>query len=269
MHVLDGVRERIDRGSVPLVALATYALALVAWVVLVERWLPLPATGVEAGLRMSDPGAPEALALANGPSGVGLYLLMWAVMMVAMMYPATVPLFRLYNGTVRGATTAERTARLGAFMGTYAFVWGLTGIVPLAVNRVVPVATVADERGTVLLGGALLVVSVYQLSAAKRRCLEYCRSPLGFLTEQYRPGVRGAVQLSGRFSVFCIGCCWALMGLMVVVGSMNLLWMAGITVVMSLERVVSWGDRLATATGLVAGVVGAGLLVMGGLPLAG
>jgi hypothetical protein len=38
---------------------------------------------------------------------------------------------------------------------------------------------------------------------------------------------------------------------------------------MSLERVVSWGDRLATATGLVAGVVGAGLLVMGGLPLAG
>jgi predicted metal-binding membrane protein len=137
------------------------------------------------------------------------------------------------------------------------------------VNRVVPVATVADERGTVRLGGALLVVAVYQLSAAKRRCLEYCRSPLGFLTEQYRPGIRGAIRLSGRFSVFCIGCCWALMGLMLVVGSMNLLWMAGITVVMSLERVVSWGDRLATATGLVAGVVGAGLLVMGGLPLAG
>jgi predicted metal-binding membrane protein len=46
------------------------------------------------------------------------------------------------------------------------------------------------------------------------------------------------------------------MGLMVVVGSMNLLWMAGITVIMSLERVVSWGDRLATATGYVAGIVG-------------
>jgi predicted metal-binding membrane protein len=271
MHTIDGLRERIDRSRIPFVALATYVVALVAWVALVERWLPMPGsgTGTGAGTRMADPGAPEAMALANGPSGVGLYLLMWGVMMVAMMYPATVPLFRLYNGTLRDTTTPERTTRLGAFMGTYALVWALTGVVPLAVNRVVPVATVADESGAVLLGGSLVVLSAYQLSSYKHRCLDYCRSPLGFLTEHYRPGIRGAIRLSGRFSVFCIGCCWALMGLMVVVGSMNLLWMAGITVVMSLERMVSWGDRLATAIGVVSGVVGVGLVGAGLVPLVG
>ncbi|WP_318568167.1 DUF2182 domain-containing protein [Salinigranum marinum] len=269
MHTRDGLRERIDLSRIPFVALATYVVALLAWVALAERWLPMPGSGTAAGTRMADPGAPEAMALANGPSGVGLYLLMWGVMMLAMMYPATVPLFRLYNGTLRGTTKPERITRLGAFMGTYTVVWALTGVVPLAVNRVVPVATLAAESGTVLLGASLLVLSAYQLSSYKHRCLDYCRSPLGFLTDHYRPGVRGAIRLSGRFSVFCLGCCWALMGLMVVVGSMNLLWMAGITIVVSLERMVSWGDRLATATGLVSGVVGLGLVVAGQLPLVG
>ena len=242
-------------------------IALFAWVALIERWLPMPGAGIETGMRMSDPGAPEAMALANGVSGVGLYLLMWGVMMVAMMYPTTVPLFRLYNGTVRGGTKSERATRLGAFVGTYALVWALTGIVPLAVNYLLPVIAIDNEGRTALLGGALLVVSAYQLSTYKYRCLDYCRSPLGFLTEHYHPGVRGAIRLSARFSVFCIGCCWALMGLMIVVGSMNLLWMAGIAVVVSLERVLSWGDRLATATGFVAGLVGVALVVTSWLGL--
>jgi predicted metal-binding membrane protein len=256
MHALTVLRERIDPSRLPLVALATYVIALLAWAALIERWLPMPGTETGGGMRMSDPGAPEAMALANGMPGVGLYLLMWGVMMVAMMYPSTVPLFRLYDGTLRDATKAERVTRLGAFMGTYALVWALTGLVPLAVNRLVPVAIITDGSGTAVLGGSLLVVSAYQLSSYKHRCLDYCRSPLGFLTDHYRPGVRGAIRLSGRFSVFCIGCCWALMGLMVVVGSMNLLWMAGIAAIMSLERVVSWGDLLATVTGYAAGIVG-------------
>lgn len=262
-------RERIDLTRIPFVVLVTYVIAVLSWVALVERWLPMPGAGTGAGTQMSDPGVPESMALANGPSGVGLYLLMWGVMMVAMMYPSTVPLFRLYNRTLRGTTKPERATHLGAFMGTYALVWALTGLVPLAVNRVVPVAAVADQRGAVVLGGSLLVLSVYQLSSYKHRCLDYCRSPLGFLTDHYRPGVVGAIRLSGRFSVFCIGCCWALMGLMVVVGSMNLLWMAGIAVVMSLERVVSWGDRLATAVGVGAGVAGIGLVVVGSFGVVG
>lgn len=122
MNTYDSVRDRIDLRSGPIVALVTYVIALLAWVAIIGRWLPMP--GGEAGMQMqmSDPGMPEAMALSNGVTGVGLYLLMWGVMMIAMMYPSSVPLFRLYSTTLEGTTTAGKTARIGAFIGTYALV---------------------------------------------------------------------------------------------------------------------------------------------------
>jgi predicted metal-binding membrane protein len=268
MSTLDPVRQRFDLRDVPVVVLVTYVIALLAWVAVVGRWLPMPGsgggTGVETGtgMGMADPGAPEAMALSNGVVGVALYLFMWGVMMVAMMYPSSVPLFRLYYKTLDGVPKRGRAARVSAFMGTYALVWTLTGVVPLVVNAVVPVAAVANEHGTLLLGGSLLGLSAYQLSSYKYRCLRYCRSPLGFLMGHHRPGVRGAVRTSWQFSVFCIGCCWALFAFMVVVGSMNVLWMALITVVLSAERTVAWGERLARAVGAVAGVAGVALVAV-------
>lgn len=250
----DSFRTRLGLHRVPIVALLTYVIALLAWVAIVGRLLPMPGDG--GGMGMSAPGVPEAMALSNGPSGILLYLLVWAVMMIAMMYPSSVPLFRMYAQTLDGTTRAGKGARVGAFMGTYALVWAVTGVVPLAVNAVVPIVAIADGDSTLLLGGALVLLSAYQLSPYKHRCLKYCRTPLGFLMEYHRPGVRGAVETSFRFSVFCVGCCWALFAVVVVVGSMNVLWMAVITAVLSLERVVGWGDRLASVVGVVAGVGG-------------
>jgi len=243
----------------PVVALVSYVVALLAWVALFGHVLPMPGQG--SGMQMSDPGVPEAMATSNGALGVALYLLMWGTMMVAMMYPTSVPLFRLYAGTLTDAGTAKTVAGLGAFVGTYTVAWTLTGIVPLAVETVVPLARLDGTGRGLLVGGALLVLAGYQLSPYKDRCLRRCRSPLGFLLEHYRPGVRGAVRTSWRFSVFCIGCCWALFAFMVVVGSMNLLWMAAIAVVLSLERAVSWGSLLARGVGVVAGVVGVAVVV--------
>jgi predicted metal-binding membrane protein len=253
-------RDRFDLRRIPTVALVTYVIALLAWVAIVRRWLPMP--GMIPGLRMSDPGAPEAMALSSGVVGWGLYLFMWGVMMVAMMYPSSVPLFRLYYKTLEGTASTGKAARVGAFMGTYALVWTLTGVVPLVVNAVVPIATVANENGSLLFGGILLLLSGYQLSPYKYQCLKHCRTPLGFLMEYHQPGVRGAAEMSFRYSVFCVGCCWALFAVMVVVGSMNVLWMAGLTVVLSLERVIAWGDRLARGVGVVAGVVGVAFVLL-------
>ena len=245
------IRDRLRQTDAPVTALVTCVIALLAWVAVVARWLPMP--GGSTDMRMSDPGAPEAMALSNGGYGVGLYLATWGVMMVAMMYPSSVPLFRLYYRTLEGTTRAGKTVRVGAVMGTYALVWTLTGIVPLLVNAVVPIATLANEHTGLLTGGTLLLLAGYQLSPYKHRCLRVCRSPLGFLMSHQRPGVRGAVRLSGRFSVFCVGCCWALFAFMVVVGSMNIVWMALIAVLLSLERTVAWGERLARAVGILAG----------------
>jgi len=260
MHPLELSRDRFDLRRVPAVALATYVIALLAWVAVVSRWLPMPGDGTT--VRMSDPGVPEAIALSNGATGVGLYLVMWGVMMIAMMYPSSVPLFRLYYRTLEGTTNAGKAARVGAFMGTYALVWALTGVVPLIVNAAVPVATLANEHGGLLIGGSLLLLAGYQLSPYKHRCLRYCRSPLGFLMSHHRTGVRGAVRMSWEFSVFCVGCCWALFAFMVVVGSMNIVWMALVAVALSLERTVAWGGRLARGVGVLAGVAGVAVIVL-------
>ncbi|MFB6166547.1 MAG: DUF2182 domain-containing protein [Haloarculaceae archaeon] len=257
----ESVRRHVGREELPVIALVTYAIALLAWIAVVARLFPMPGGG--SATAMSAPGAPESMALANGATGIALYLVMWGTMMIAMMYPSSVPLFSLYRKTIGADSRVGTAARVGAFMGAYALVWTLTGLVPLAVNAVVPIAAVADEHGSLLVGVALVGLATYQLSPYKHRCLRYCRTPLGFLMAHHRPGVRGAAATSVRFSVFCVGCCWALFAVMVVVGSMNLLWMAGLTVVLSLERVVSWGDRLATAVGAVAGVVGFVLLAIG------
>ncbi|MCO8245388.1 MULTISPECIES: DUF2182 domain-containing protein [unclassified Haladaptatus] len=256
----DSYRSRFGLQRLPVVALVTYVIALLAWVALVERWLPMPGAG--SGMSMSAPGVPEAMALSNGLSGILLYLFMWSVMMIAMMFPSSVPLFRMYYKTIDGATRAGKAARTSAFMGTYALVWALTGIVPLAINAMMPITTLADRNGTLLFGGTLILLSMYQLSPYKHRCLKYCRTPLGFLMEYHRSGIRGAARMSFRFSAFCVGCCWPLFAVMVVVGSMNILWMAVITVVLSLERMVAWGERLTKAVSILAGAFGVVLIVV-------
>lgn len=256
MPTLNPVRERVTLTDIPTIALVTYGIALLAWLTIINRWLPMPGGAMAMELRMSDPGVPEAMALSNGLTGVGLYLFMWAVMMIAMMYPSSLPLFRLYYKTIEGTTGAGKTARVAAFMGTYTLVWTVTGLVPLAVNTVVPLVSIANRYTGFLMGGTLLILAGYQLSPYKYRCLRYCRSPFGFLMSNHRPGIRGAARTSWEFSVFCVGCCWALFAFMVVVGSMNILWMALITAVLSLERAVPWGERLARGTGVVAGFAG-------------
>lgn len=244
-----------------LVGVGLYLLAFLAWLALIERWLPMPAMPMSGGMgSMSQSGVPETAATMNGPVGWTLYLGMWSVMMVAMMYPSSVPLARLYYGTLKGSPMRTKLSRLAAFLGVYTLVWTATGVVPLLVNQVVPIGSVAGNGFA--LAGTLLLLSAYQLSPYKDRCLTHCRSPLGFLMAHHRPGVRGAARMGFAHSTFCVGCCWALFAFMVVVGTMNLVWMAAITVVLSLERTVSWGESLSKGVGMVAGVVGLGLVVV-------
>ncbi len=259
--VRDGTGARFRLERLPLVSLATAVVALLAWLAVVDRWLPMPGGASDAQMLMAEPGVPEAMALSNGAAGVGLYLAMWGAMMVAMMYPSSVPLFRLYTRTLTGTTRRGKAPRVAGFMGAYALAWTLTGVVPLAVNAAVPIAALPSEHAGYLRGGTLLLLAGYQLSPYKYRCLRQCRSPMGLLMSHGRPGVRGAVRTSLAFSRYCVGCCWALFAFMVVVGSMNLVWMALITAVLSLERAVAWGDWVARATGVAAGLAGLAVLV--------
>ena len=57
---------------------------------------------------------------------------------------------------------------------------------------------------------------------------------------------------------FCVGCCWALMALLFVVGVMNLLWIAALTIFVVIEKLAPHGGIVGRITGgvlIAAGVV--------------
>jgi predicted metal-binding membrane protein len=66
--------------------------------------------------------------------------------------------------------------------------------------------------------------------------------------------------------VYCLGCCWVLMGLLFVVGVMNLAWVAAISAFVLLEKVAPGGvliGRVASVGLIVAGLVVASAAVRG------
>jgi predicted metal-binding membrane protein len=101
-----------------------------------------------------------------------------------------------------------------------------------------------------LLGGLVLIAAgIYQWTPAKHACLARCRSPLAFLLTEWREGARGALVMGIRHGFSCAGCCWLLMLLLFVVGVMNLLWIALLTVFVLLEKILPRGLWVSRASG--------------------
>jgi predicted metal-binding membrane protein len=50
---------------------------------------------------------------------------------------------------------------------------------------------------------------------------------------------------------YCLGCCWALMGLLFAFGVMNLLWVAGISILVLAEKIAPFKRLVSGVAGLV------------------
>jgi predicted metal-binding membrane protein len=114
---------------------------------------------------------------------------------------------------------------------------------------------------TIFGGCLLLAAGAYQLTPIKHACLRRCRSPLAFLVH-WRQGARGAFRMGLVQGAFCVGCCWALMGLMFFGGVMNLYWIAGLAALAALEKTLPAGHWLGNATGVALLAWGAGMLAL-------
>jgi predicted metal-binding membrane protein len=111
-------------------------------------------------------------------------------------------------------------------------------------------------------GAALLIAGgIYQWLPVKQSCLAHCRSPLGFLSTSWREGRAGAVMMGVTHGAFCVGCCWMLMALLFVAGVMNLVWVAALSIVVLLEKVMPGGQWIARGLGIVLILSGVMLLV--------
>src|SRR4029453_9023708 len=111
----------------------------------------------------------------------------------------------------------------------------------------------------------LVIAGIYQFSPVKRVCLSRCRSLVGFVLGEWRGGVYGGFVMGLRHGLFCLGCCWALMALLFVGGVMNLVWIAALSIVVAIEKLAPYGERLSQLLG--AGLIAAGVWRM--LALAG
>ena len=177
----------------------------------------------------------------------GAYIGSWTVMMAAMMLPSVAPFALLY---ARGASTAAAPGLLAA---GYIGVWALVGVPAYALDRALgmdhPTATAA----------VLIAAGLYQLSPLKQACLRRCRSPVNFLVQYWRPGLGGAFRLGARHGAYCLGCCIALMAVLVVAGGMGLVWVGAIALVVAAEKLLPHGPLLGKIGGV--GLIAAGIVV--------
>ncbi|WP_224270859.1 DUF2182 domain-containing protein [Haloprofundus salinisoli] len=249
----------VSAGGFPRTTTAMLATTAVLWTVLLNGWLPMPMVGAPGP--MSAPGVPEAIGTANGVSGAVAYLLMWGVMMSAMMYPAMTPFVRRYVQQLDG-TPARKSLAVGEFLLAYSFVWTVTGAVPLALDSLVGIHAAVTGNGRLVYGVMLGFVGLYQLTAFKHRSLRDCCTAVDAPAAMLGTGVRRGL----RHGIKCVRCTWPIFALMVAIGSMNFFWMAVLTGVVTIERLPVWGEDIAIATGVTAGVAGM-LVLFVGLPL--
>jgi predicted metal-binding membrane protein len=118
-----------------------------------------------------------------------------------------------------------------------------------------------DHAGRAVAGATLIVAALYQLTPLKDVCLGKCRSPLGLLLGSWRDGRSGALQMGVKNGAWCLGCCWALMAILLVLGLMNLAWMAALSAVFLLEKNWSRGVALSRVVGLGLAVLGIAIIL--------
>lgn len=188
-----------------------------------------------------------------------VFLAMWATMMVAMMFPTVAPIVLLHRMVVR--RRGEGVVPTVAFGVGYLAVWVTFGLAPLGL--LVSFRHIAAGSGWVArLGGAVLVLAgAYQFTRWKDTCVRACRSPLTFLaTHDFGSGSRGAFRTGVSHGLYCLGCCWALMSVLFVVGLMNLAWMAAIAAVFLAEK--NWKHGVALTKTVGTAVAALGVLVL-------
>jgi predicted metal-binding membrane protein len=202
--------------------------------------------GVAGALCRALPGGSEAL--------TGLLVVAgWLLMLAAMMLPTTLPLLDIFRRLT--ARRSDRRSLMALVVSGYLAVWGLFGLAAhLAGWAVLTGVRQSDwllTNGWVIGAAVLATAGLYQFSALKYRCLDKCRAPLGFVIEHWRGAHERwqAFVLGGRHGAFCLGCCWALMLIMFVVGSANIGWMLALGAVMAAERNLPSGRRLAAPLG--------------------
>jgi predicted metal-binding membrane protein len=190
------------------------------------------------------------------PPFAALLFVMWVVMMAAMMLPGVAPTVLLVTTLASDRTANSKLVPATAmlFASGYLLVWCGFSLAATLLQWGLDEAGLLSETmafGDGPWAGAVFVAAgIYEWTPLKDACLQHCRSPTEFLVRHWRQGALGAVVTGMRHGFFCLGCCWLLMAFLFVGGLMNLAWVAGIALLVLLQKTISWGE-----TSLLTGAV--------------
>lgn len=244
---------------------ATGGLVAIAWVAL-WLWAQSPYGRYLDHGDWTNVGFAGAVCAAVPAGGTllpaSLYVGGWVLMLTAMMLPTTLPLLETYRRLT--CRRADGPLLLGLVITGYLSAWLAFGIaahaLDLAVHDVVAGGDWLSVNGWAIGAVVVALAGLFQFSALKYRCLEKCRTTLSFIIEHWQ-GRRERVQalrMGWLHGIFCVGCCWALMLMMFVVGTGNVGWMLLLGAVMAAEKNLPWGRHLRVPLGvaLLAGALG-------------
>ncbi|WP_340266343.1 DUF2182 domain-containing protein [Sphingobium mellinum] len=251
----------LSRNSL-IVGAALLLLTALAW-----SWLWFAPAGAD-GVSRADMGAMDGMDMAGMPmplpmpawsiTYLSMAFLMWSVMMVAMMLPSAAPMILLHARIDRPESEIARLGNSALFILAYLLAW--SGFAALAaVCQALLLELGWLSRAQLALGhgvtaaALLMLAAIYEMTPAKRRCLDQCQAPLIFVHRYWRPGPAGTFRLGLRHGLFCLGCCWALMLLLFVGGVMNLAWVALLTILVTAQKAAPprWRAHRWTAAALL------------------
>jgi predicted metal-binding membrane protein len=263
--------EKLLRNERTIVIVALACLILVAWLYV------LAGSGLDMNAFDMTTWRIPALSAVEIPTDSGtapawsiwtwtLVVLMWWTMMIAMMTPSAVPMVLLFARVLRqrpGREAARNTAAaIPLFALGYLAIWLVFSIAASLIQWALVYAGSVSEMmmwstNVRLSGGVLIAAGIYQLTPLKTACLTRCRNPVQFLAAKWQKGAMGALRMGIEHGTFCLGCCFFLMLLLFVGGVMNVVWIAGLTVYVALEKLTKWGPQFARAAAF--GLIGLGL----------
>ncbi len=217
-----------------------------------------------AGMSMGSMTMHEFMTQAQwGPHYALIMFIMWWVMMVAMMLPSALPMVLIFN-TLNKKMGTGHTLTVFTFATAYLLVWGGFSVLATAAQWALvqyDLLATMSPVGHKLFSSIILVSGgVFQLTPFKEACLEKCRSPLMFLSENWAKGIKGSFTMGLKHGLFCLGCCWFLMSLLFYGGVMNLLWIIGLTVFVLLEKLIPPGFYFSKITGVL--LIGWGAIIL-------
>jgi predicted metal-binding membrane protein len=174
-------------------------------------------------------------------------------MSIAMMAPTIIPTLITYEDILQ--VGGRKKNSFWAFIFGFMSIWFVFSLIGSICQNLLARSYLLDETGALLSTRVsaifLLVAGLYQLSPLKDACLKKCRRPFTFFMQNWKDGLSGSFSMGINLGVFCLGCCWALMALAFVGGTMNLAFMVLMTFLMILEKLPDFGKFITKPISLI------------------